>query len=114
MSIEGKIGSWFGDQRKQEEVRGIFSQMSDIDFQIEDLIYNKLIAVFEQYVEEIRKAVKDDDQAQAEARRFELERELDPIIEELVRFNGALADLVVRVRRRPPFAEGRGVRRLSA
>jgi hypothetical protein len=95
-NIEDKIGGWFGDQRKQEEVKGIFEQMTNVDRTLEELIYNRILSIFEDYIDQIRNLVSKDNKLGAEEKRFELERTFDPIIEELAKFNGALADLVVQ------------------
>lgn len=96
LNIEDKIGSWFGNLQKQEEVKGIFEQMSNVDADLEKLIYEQLVAVFETQVNRIRESVMKSDSIGAEERRFELEMTFDPVIEKLVGLNSALAELVVK------------------
>jgi hypothetical protein len=94
-NISSKIGNWFANEQKREEVEGIFNTLTDADSSLVDFTYDHVIAKLDLFVNMSEQSVDSGMMDDAEKRRLEFKAEIKVITERLEKFSNELTDLVI-------------------
>lgn len=99
LNIESKIGGWFTNQQKLEEVQGVFGRLTTADAKIVDLVHDNILTSLDTHLEKVEQAVDAGRLEEAERLRLEFESLLGPQMKDLEEWNTGLAELAVEFAR---------------
>lgn len=94
-NIKSKIGNWFTDQSKREEVEGIFQILTDADKFMVTFTYDYVVSNLDNLVSSAENYVDMNDMNGAEAVRLRFKAELRDVTERLEKFGSDLSSLVI-------------------
>jgi hypothetical protein len=94
-NISSKLGNWFANQHKLEEVEGIFAQLTDADKQLVAFIYDRVVTNLNDFVHRAETDVERGAMNDAEEARLQFKAESREVTEQLEKFSGELSDLVI-------------------
>lgn len=93
--ISSKLGGWFSNQSKLEEVQGIFNQLTNADNDMVAFTYDYVVKKIDHAVDRMENHVESDQMNMAEDVRLKTKTKMKNITERLERFSGELSDLVL-------------------
>jgi hypothetical protein len=94
-SIASKLGNWFTDQTRREEVRVTFEMLSDADGSLAAFTYDHVVRDLDRAVDAMETQVENGAMDDAESVRLQTKTEMREITGRLESFAGALSDLVI-------------------
>ena len=93
--ISSKIGDWFTNKQKREEVEGIFASLTDADRAMVSFTYDEVINRLDNFLTKVEQHVDSGVLNDAEVERLKFKVDSKDITETLGRFSGELSDLVI-------------------
>jgi len=94
--IASKLGRWFSDQSKLEEVEGMFETLANADSDMLAFTYDNVLARLDDFVAKTEKSLERGSADEAEETRLRFKSEMRDVVERLEWFGGEIADLVLR------------------
>jgi len=94
--ISSKIGDWFSNKQKMEEVEGIFKSLSEADAEMVSLTYDEVIHKLDAFIENVERFVDSGDFDNSERERLKFKTDSKEITSAFEKFSGELSVLVIK------------------
>lgn len=94
-NIQSKLGNWFTNQQKIEEVEGVFLALANIDNDMVAFVYDHVVARLDAFVRQAEQDVEMGNLNDSEEARLAFKAEFREVTERLENFSGELSDLII-------------------
>ena len=94
-NISSKIGNWFTNKKKKDEVEGIFEELTNADGSMVTFTYDEVITKLDGFIAFSELQVNANNFDNAEEERLKFKASSKEITNVLEKFSGELSDLVI-------------------